>query len=1114
MGTAFEPARYRGIIRPDPNLELWADETGVFDAGGSKLGEIGQASPIAGIAEPDQVTDLALRASGEQTEDLDVYCNRAGLPILDEVGVLWRKDGQAAALYRGRDLPVPAAGWQPFDVTNSRLYRHCVTLPDDHIVVCYQDSSGVTYSRTYDPDLLTWGGEVTVDSATETQAYPCLVVIPRVDGYRLILYRWGTNGADYQIRQFYSDDQGATWENGGFVLETDVTASTISNRRRIRGAYLNGQVLLVGHVQNTATGEVSRDRIIQWASSDGGMTFTQVTYSDGSDWDNAGAWVDVTTWRGEFVLGRLIYDATSATPAFRRLASAWYPWTAGSDDSAPGTGLTSAQHWGLYINPGAGVDTYISEGELALVIADDFAMYALGRHCAGGDNGGHPVIRSADGADSWAVMGQHPAYAGSGSMWWNPADVGVSVATTNELWGHTACYQRGRVCVLTSWRRSAVGGVTNFTGAIWLGGWQTVPMPSLVDSMLPERRTAWDYTGCGMFLPSESIYATALVGGATETLAAGRVVHTTGVGLPTSVTSTYVPTATVAEGAIGEWALEFGTATGTVNIEMRFSDNTPQMYHVRVIVTHLSIQLYDVNAGGNIGSAYNYTSQEPIRIRLAMEGDDVKCWARTGTTALPTTDDWAYEDRAWDIVAQTGTLTVSATNPGNLISFATTLANATVYWDEYHIVCGAYTGIGLYSQPERRKYPGCLIESPSWAGYGLSMSAVTGPSMQGDTWSIEATADYPYDAALPTTSPSPRHPWRSTDYVAEPATADNVRISWQRASADESGESYVWGVLLDGLNMGGVEVYLYYGGAWNLAASVGYWTGTFAKTTDVLTLTSGGALNTAVLRRGELAGCMIEEVSGASSVARTVCMSNTPGHMDTTAGTSLPLRIRVDDASSFTATPSVRIYPRRALLILDLDSLDIDFRAVQIRFPFSLPAVGSPTAPGWPSDGYAEIATVAAGPLWPWGTTHSWGYRLATEQDVELVTAEDGTRMAWERSPIRRRWALSWSDPVSDHDMTDVDPDYIIGKPAGDPLAFKRTTPNDLADQLRALSGSLTPVVYAPAIDSGGSGRADHWADGAMVCRITSAVEKDNVVGDEERSEASRVQELVLEEEV
>ena len=1107
MGTRYVPDRYRGIVRPDPLLEVWDDETGYFNAGGIKVSDIVPEAERAGVAVPDQSTDLALRASGDQTEDIEVYCNRRGLPGVDEMSYLWRKSGDGATKYRGCDLPVPAAAWLPIDTTNARLYFHAVSTPDGYIVECFQDSAGDTYTRTMSPDDQSFGAEVTVDASNITNGYPCLCVVPRVDGYRIMLYRWSDTGGDYNVRAWHSDDQGATWTDDGFVLVEDFDAAGVTSRHRLRAAYLNGQVLLVAHVLwNDTAADIERDRIIQWASSDGGGAFTHVLTSDGTDTDNAGAWIDLTTWRGEFVLGRLVYDSgsTSVVPAFRRLSTAWYPWTSGQDDGSP-TALTSAQHWGVYTDPGAGADQYIGEGELALWCDDLQTLYAAGRHCAGGDDGGHPVLRSIDGADTWTVMGQHTTYAGNGSMWWNPGGA-TYTDPNNELSGFCGVHQRGRGVIITTWRRNA-GAITNYHAAIFLGGAQTVPMPPLSQSMSPQRRTAWDLTGAGMFLPNESVWTrTVIGGGSSQTLTAGRVVNVADA-TPGSVTDTYNFTATIAEGAIFETSFQVATG-GNHHLRLKTDDGAATDYDVEVRISDTQISFWDLN-GAQIGTTDTH-GHIRIRVRISLHGNNAACWYRGDETvaALGSQAALCDPDRDWTLLGSSGSVTNGGGGGGNLVSMSTQ-TSSTVYIDEWHLTAGPYCGIGLDSQPDRLKFGRSLIESPSWTGHGLKLSAVTGPAAAGESWTVDKTADYPIPAMLPTVSPSPRHPHWATDLVGANGT---YRWSFQRSANVESAMSIRWAALLDGLNMGGVEVYLYYSGAWNLAGSLGYWTATCSKAGDTLTVTSGGTLNTAVIRRDELVGCHIEEISGGAVAAVTKVIENAPGHMDTGAGTSLPLRIRVDDASGMSATPTVRIYPRRALLVFDLEALAVNIRGIQIRVAHNN-ALGATTPPAIPIDDRYEIATFAAGPVWAWGWSPSHGRRLTTEVDVELTEAEDGTAVPYQRKPARRVLEWTWAEGVPMEDvLTEPDPDYTAAKTAGAALAFRRDAPQEISDQLRALSGALTPVVVVPRIDQGGSGRPNHWADGAFLARITGTADLDGVRGDEEYSEQARIQGLRFEE--
>ncbi len=171
--------------------------------------------------------------------------------------------------------------------------------------------------------------------------------------------------------------------------------------------------------------------------------------------------------------------------------------------------------------------------------------------------------------------------------------------------------------------------------------------------------------------------------------------------------------------------------------------------------------------------------------------------------------------------------------------------------------------------------------------------------------------------------------------------------------------------------------------------------------------------------------------------------------------------------------------------------------------------------PGWSPLGYHEIATVAAGPVWIFGARYDWGRRLTTEPDTELIRAEDGTKIAYKRGEVSRISRCSWSDGVPEHDATptETDPDYVSYGTSVAPLIARWHTPIDLADIVRILSGALTPIGFCEDVEANGTGGAWGWGREAFLGRITSTVDRDNVLGDEGHGPVERVQELVVEEE-
>ena len=170
MGTLHTPDRMSGILIPDDRLELWEDETGIFDSGGTKESELGQASPIASLPAKTSTpaTDLGLRATGRQSESIEVQFNRGGLPVLDVAGYCVRAADGDPQDWMGCDLPVPLTGFQSVSGAGQRFYPHVVAvgteLSDVAAMVVYADVSGAIHSRNVS-DAGAWSGESTIDSA-------------------------------------------------------------------------------------------------------------------------------------------------------------------------------------------------------------------------------------------------------------------------------------------------------------------------------------------------------------------------------------------------------------------------------------------------------------------------------------------------------------------------------------------------------------------------------------------------------------------------------------------------------------------------------------------------------------------------------------------------------------------------------------------------------------------------------------------------------------------------------------------------------------------------------------------------------------------------------------
>jgi hypothetical protein len=1113
MGREHVPSRLSAIVRPDPRWELWEDETGIFDAGGTKIGDIGQASAHAGVAIPDQDTDLGLRASGDLSKPLEVLCNRAGLPVLDEFGYLVRDEGGQPADWMGCDLPVPLGGHQSVTQDDQRVYPHVISVGpgiDDVAALCvYQDAAGAIYSRTV-YDRAPWDSEVTIDSTAAAPAYPCLLRLP---SGRVLCYRWADDGGDYQIRAWYTDDNGTTWTQIGPVLDEAIKSADYTDRVRIRAVYHrpSGVIGLFAHVRAADSGVgIWRDRVAQWASSDGGYHFEQVTISDGTDSEHMGGYIDVCEWRGEIVLARLAWDGSTAHPngiecRIRRLPSPWYPWTSGEELAVTST-ITSGDNVGTWVAPvPATSDGRLTEGECALWVDDDTALYLSLRQCVGAYDGSSAILRSPDGGKTWLAPGTSAPFAGRGQVWHDNG------AAATEAYGFTACAIHGHSCTVYSTESSEVGSDRLYS--MWLGGFQDVPMPSVSQVIDPVRRTAWDHVGAATHLPSECGWTRNVVGAPTETIGGAQLYHATGAG--ERIYYNITPPGTLAQGVLCEHAVE--VESGQANIRILLQDGTPQDFDAEVRVSPTAISLFDNNAGAIVGSALAY-SGGPVAIRISMEGDQIVAFAHApgDKIALANAAELCGQSRDWTEIARSPGLAAGGGAAANLIEFETTASSiATWFW--WPFSSGAYCGDHLYNQAIRTKFPRSIVQAPSSAIKGAKLASASGPGVNGDTWTIQASADYRYDRVLPTYDSSPQHSWRSDTFASVFAGGSWFRLAFKLADVDEYMASPLLVVLLDGISFGGAELWLEYGGAWAKAHDVGHWDCVCSRKGSTLEVTAASPSLPQQIRRDELVGCLVEYITGGGGEEQVDyqhrIVRNEPGVIDTSKP-SVPLRFEVDShVAGEPANPIVRIYPRRALAVIDLDSYATAISGIAVRAPANKLIINTPP-PKWPPEGYVELSTLAAGGAWVIGTRHGWGRRLGIESATELLTAEDGTRTSYERGPARRRWSQTWADPVVMLDLDGYTPDYTAFTSSGSPLNMRYYTPQDLQDILRSLAGSGTVVVWCEALDGGGTGATTRWADGAALARITGAVDRDLVVGDEERDPVERVQDLTFEEEL
>lgn len=1070
-----------GLLRPDPRFELWDAESGEYDAAGGQLATLQGQTPVAGVPARNRATQLALRAYGSQEESLRVHSTRAGLPLVDRAGMLWRPLTAPDSQLRGSDMPSTCLSFEGWHIAGTTYYApHVVRLDTDALLGVWWRSGNGIWVRRRDADG-TLQPEVLVSGITAFNPYPCLLQDP--DSGRVYLYCWRAGTNYWTIQAFYSDDDGDTWSQIGDVLEETISAATYPTVYRLRVAGWNGQVCLVGHLRLGAVGVPYRDVLGTWAASDGGVTFRRVAIQSGNT--DHGIRPDIVTLpSGGFLVAAIRWDTAAGSPVVAL-------WQLGSADEALGTvgeiSNTSAAPGGTQLGTRAGgpANYTLDDADLALVQDDDGSQYLLVRAVDGAAFlTWCPVLRSTDDGVTWNACGESTRYAGPGQSW---SDLHTDQLSPED-WAAVA--QRGRVVVLSGHRR--LGAITGSLSAYYLGGFSTHPMPARGGFVWPTTRVAWDRPWYGIGAMDEAGYAAAGPGVVSLVLGGVSIVGA----------RTYTdPLGAATTGVLAECSVTPAAASsGQVRI---ITDSGAAGRHIQVLFNDISIQAFDGTTGAPVAAAVAVPAAR-YRIRVDLLGADVLVWACADTT---------YEDRLWTLIAS-GALADHGGGVGPVVEWLTTAG--TVVWHEGHYSEGLYAGDHWHTWGPQERMPRSVVPSGVWLGRGVRTAALTGPTIHGDTWDIVPTWEYPPEALDSRQYPSPSHPWRSRLFSEMDPTTDHIRISYRVGTAVERTLGELMAAWADGMNVGEVELWLRYGGAWHYVATVGtddVALSVYGQTMTPRLPTPGGA---ATWRRDELADAGVEVIDPGTGLSLWTgrIEANTPGSTRTSGTALRPDLVVTTSTAGLAANVEARLWPRRALLAWLASDFATEIQGAQLRIPVRL-GVGPWVPPGPPPEGYAEIGCLEIGAVWAWGRPYGFGRRLDHEPGTELVTAEDGTRSAVEHHEVRRVVELSWPDGVPGGDwLTGTAPDYVTADTGGTPVAWWRDTPVDVADQLRALAGAATIVVYLPEIDRPPTTGYHHWGRGAVRGRVTDAVALDGVRGQEGSSEGWRLQALVIEEEL
>jgi len=347
--TAKDRDQYQGLLIPDVRTRQPA---ALWDAESTYT----EASPRPGRPVPARDTEALLLASGTQADGtvLDLLAVEGG-PVGRNpraAGLAWKNSGDGANAYRGREIPATLSGWEvvSWQTGAGMSNPHALTLEADayrdSVVMVAQEAPGASIVAWTRNTAGTWGSKVTIhDGSTLGKGlHPCLVEV----GDRLFCLHWAAGvgpAADrFFVRVQMSLDGGATWETvrqrasvALRIQETNTysgTAANVYQAGRLRAAHLDGQVLVMGHLQrqNATTDPEAADVHIQWASTDLAtkLQLVELTSVAAKAAGTSGGPMDITIAGGAFVVSWVQPDGVWYTA---RAASAFQPISAINRDT-------------------------------------------------------------------------------------------------------------------------------------------------------------------------------------------------------------------------------------------------------------------------------------------------------------------------------------------------------------------------------------------------------------------------------------------------------------------------------------------------------------------------------------------------------------------------------------------------------------------------------------------------------------------------------------------------------------------------------------------------------------------------------------------------------------
>jgi hypothetical protein len=1051
-----------------------------------------QQDPIPGIPEDtsNPRSRMVLRATGSQAagDALRLMVQRGGFAgTSTPAGYVYQQDGDEDDAWVGWDPPNALSGWQFVDFiadgagTQEAQQPSLIRLPSGDLLCAQKGKDGggniMPRVRLFTAATGVWTslGLITPNGTVTTDLWPTLCQLP---SGRVLLYFWITSAAgEAQIEAWASDEDGDNFSLYAPIVLDEAIDTSRYDLRRIRAAADGlGAVLMVAQLHDNAPPLTQEETLVQWASSTDGVSFREIHR------------FPLTARTFPAPIGAVTDDGID--PDIIPLAGGGYLV---SYASSTGTlGLAGGEGVQSHRVIGAAFD---SLGDAAVGHVDDTLEDVVSHASWAGQDG---TIFCALGRDGPTV----PLFASKdgGATW----DVAGAVTSTLEfLKNFTGAEARGRTVVCSEYTPPVDDHGEHSMIAVYLGGHTSLTRPaddgfSLVNAV---RALSWSRTWIAIDEPDQFGWTKTTGPGPITTITTNGMESAGGIG---EVLTYEIDTSNL----LAEWIalIQANRHAGEFRIGVRVANGSSD--HVsQVTFTGTRATLYDGGTGSLVEIDHVDLTASDVEILIASSDSQAAAWIRE------VSEPGEPERGGWLLIGQGALVAAGAPEAIGVVYFGAFADNFDV---DFRTVCmgrvevGAVGLSGGQTNPDDL-FPRPFTATPSTLPGGLALTAVDGPGVREETFSIDTAYRYPFTSV---DTASPRQEWRS-------ANDDTIQtFIWALADADRVLLRNGLTVAFINTNIPRAEIAIHQDGGWVVLGDVsnGYGGGTsevadiaYIRKGDTIIVDTGHTSSNGVywLDRNELAGGSVileSDYVGTFGAARRLA-GNSPGRWHALSDIRPVLRIHPDDYTGTEPTSGFMqiVFPSWVVTVAEPG----EFCKLRIKVPIANTA-----------EGHFRLGRLLVGETAVMGMQYSASRILELEPNTDLRTRRGGSRTLSTLGPPRRAVAFGWKEGVDTSQIHGLNPspDYVALATNGEPQAARAATPADIEGML--YQNGRAPLLYLPRLNPRGTPpNVDvhfHRRD-FLYGRVVSTQSREVVLGwenDRNRGEVQRVQETRIEEEL